>query len=135
MFPEKMGLEMMNLFLGNKFTDEQIEAMADENGNIKKDDENYKKLLKVVKYSFITEIEDNHHNISTINIYGGTDDVIGVTQYAYLKQKVGTTRTMDFIYSRNEGHILIAPKTKEGIAKLWEASSLFMKYFKKYFGY
>ena len=32
--------------------------MLDENSNIKEDDENYKKLFKVAKYSFITEIED-----------------------------------------------------------------------------
>ena len=96
--------------------------------------ENYKKMFKVAKYSFITEIEDNHQ-IPTICIYGGTDDTVGVTQYAYLKQKVGDKRHLDFIYSRYEGHALIAPKTPDGVAKLWDASSLFMNYFKKYFGY
>ena len=134
MFEEKKGLEMMNLFLGNKLSNKQIEAMLDEKRNIKEDDENYKKLFKVAKYSFITEIEDNHQ-IPTICIYGGTDDTIGVTQYAYLNQKAGNTRHLDFIYSRNEGHDLIKPKTPDGVAKLWDASSLFMNYFKKYFGY
>ncbi len=133
-FKEKDGLETMNLFLGNKFTSKQIEAMLDENGNIQYDDENYKKMFKVAKYSFITEIEDNHQ-IPTICIYGGTDDTVGVTQYAYLKQKVGDKRHLDFIYSRYEGHILIYPYTQDGIDKLEEASSLFMNYFKKYFGY
>ena len=133
-FKEKDGLETMNLFLGNKFTSKQIEAMLDENGNIQYDDENYKKLFKVAKYSFITEIEDNHQ-IPTICIYGGTDDIVGVTQYAYLKQKVGDKRHLDLIYSRYEGHILIYPHTQDGIDKLEEASSLFMNYFKKYFGY
>ena len=126
----------MNLFYGNKFTQEELNEMVDEEGNIKQDNKNYQKMYNVVKFSFIPEIEDLHKDIRTICIYGGIDDMVGVTPYAYLKQKADEDgRQLDFIYSRYEGHILIMPFTPDGIQKMREVGSLTMKYLKQYFGY
>ena len=128
-------LDMMNLFLGNKYTNEEIRGMYYENGTIKEDDENYKNLINVVKNSFITEIEDKHL-LPTICIYGGIDEVVGVTPYAYLKEKADNDgRHLDFIYSITEGHMLAFPTTPEGSMRLREAISLSMRYLKEYFGY
>ena len=135
-FDEKDAVSYMNLFYGNKFTQEELNEMVDEEGNIKQDNKNYQKMYNVVKYSFIPEIEDLHKDIKTICIYGGIDDMVGVTPYAYLKQKADADgRQLDFIYSRYEGHILIMPFTPDGIQKMREVGSLTMKYLKQYFGY
>ena len=74
-------------------------------------------MFKIVKNAFITEIADKH-KLPTICIYGGIDDVIGVTTYAYLKQKMDKDeRKYDFIYSRYEGHNIIRPHTTDGKLK------------------
>ena len=92
-------------------------------------------MFNVVKFSFVTEINDIHKT-PTICIYGGTDELIGVSAYAYLKQKADKDgRHLEFIYSRNEGHMLIMPTTPDGRQKILDTGSLTMKYFKKYFGY
>ena len=134
-FQEIMSLHFMNAFLGNKYSSDEISKMVDKNGKIIEENEKYKEMLKVVKFSFVTEIED-YNRIPTICIYGGIDDVVGVTVYAYLKQKADKDgRKLNFIYSRSEGHLLILPSTPDGSQKIKEANSLIMKYLKKYFGY
>ena len=133
--PDIMMLRFMNAFCGNKYSNDDISKMVDKNGKIIEENEKYKEMLKVAKYSFITEIED-YNRIPTICIYGGIDDVVGVTVYAYLKQKADKDgRKLDFIYSRSEGHLLILPSTPDGSQKIKEANSLIMKYLKKNFGY
>lgn len=135
MFQDIKCLEFMNLFLGNKYTNLEIQAMLNKNGTINENNENYKKLFNVAKYSFITEIDDNHR-LPTICIYGGIDDTVGVTPYAYLKEKADNDgRHLDLIYSKTEGHLLIMPSTSEGLERLRDVTSLSLKYFKEYFGY
>lgn len=135
-YNDTVALVLMNLFYGNKFSMDEIISMLDEKGNIKEDDERYQQMLKVVKFSYITEIVDNHPDIPIICIYGGIDDVVGVSAYAYLKEKADKDkRHLDLFYSRYEGHMLIYPNTLEGIKTLWDAGSLTMSYLKKYFGY
>ena len=134
-YPNLMVLLLMNNFLGNKYSNDDVNNMLDSKGNINEDNDKYKEMLKVLKFSFVTEIEDNNKT-PTICIYGGTDIVVGVTAYAYLKQKADKDgRHLEFIYSRYEGHDLKEPSTLDGFQKLFEANSLIMKYFKKYFEY
>ena len=71
-------------------------------------------MYKVVKYGYITENEDRHH-LPTICVYGGIDDEIGISAFAYLKEKFEKDgRHFDFIYSRYEGHVLFFPSTEDG---------------------
>ena len=105
------------------------------NKSINYENDKFKEMLNIVKNAFVTDIEDKNR-IPTLCIYGGTDDVVGVTTYAYLKQKMDKdNRTYDFIYSRYEGHILMMPNTPDGIQKLRETWSKIIQYSKKYFGY
>ena len=72
--------------------------------------------------------------LPTICIYGGIDDIVGVTTYAYLKQKAGMDgRPLDYIYSRYEGHLLIFPVTIDGQQQLEKMKNLIKDYCNKYF--
>ena len=106
--------------------------MLDENGKIKYEDEKYIKMYNVTKYGFITEIEDKH-KLPTICTYGGIDDEIGISTYAYLKQKIGKERHVDYLYSRYEGHILFLPFTDDGKDVLLNISAKVTQYFHDYF--
>ncbi len=90
-------------------------------------------MNKVVKYGYITENEGRHH-LPTICVYGGTDDEIGISAFAYLKEKFEKDgRHFDYIYSRYEGHILFFPSTEDGKQAVLNVSSLVTQYFNKYF--
>ena len=131
-FPESQLLTFMNAFWGNRYTQEELESMLDENGKIKYEDEKYIKMYNVTKYGFITEIEDKH-KLPTICTYGGIDDEIGISTYAYLKQKIGKERHVDYLYSRYEGHILFLPFTDDGKDVLLNISAKVTQYFHDYF--
>ena len=84
-----------------------------------------------MKYADITQIEDQNLELLIIYAYGGIDDIVGVTAYAYLKNS--TQRNLDFIYSKYEGHNLIVPNTLDGVDKISDISALIMEYSNKYF--
>ena len=133
-YHEDFAANLMNLFSGNKFND-SLDEMIFPNKSINYENDKFKEMLNIVKNAFVTDIEDKNR-IPTLCIYGGTDDVVGVTTYAYLKQKMDKdNRPYDFIYSRYEGHILMMPNTPDGIQKLRETWSKIIQYSKKYFGY
>ena len=133
MIPAPGILGLRNLFLGNKYNESDIKSMLYPNMTINENDAKYKEMFNVVKFSSVTEIEDLHKT-PTICIYGGADEAVGVSVYAYLKQKADKDgRPLEFIYSRNERHMLIFPTTLDGMKKIWETGSLTMKYLKKYF--
>ena len=135
MIPAPGILGLRNLFLGNKYNESDIKSMLYPNMTINENDAKYKEMFNVVKFSSVTEIEDLHKT-PTICIYGGADEAVGVSVYAYLKQKADKDgRPLEFIYSRNERHMLIFPTTLDGMKKIWETGSLTMKYLKKYFEY
>ena len=115
-YNNKTSINLMNVFTGNKFTD-SLDEMILSNNTINWENEKFKEMFKIDKNAFVTEITDKH-KLPTICIYGGIDDVIGVTTYAYLKQKMDKDeRKYDFIYSRYEGHNIIRPHTTDGKLK------------------
>ena len=125
-FPEVYQLTYMNAFWGNRYSNEEINSMIGQDGKIKKDTEEYKKMHQVVKYAYITEIEDKH-KLPTLCVYGGTDDIVGVTPYAYLKQKAQQDRRyLYLIYSRYEGHSLIYPTTEDGKEVIRNVNSMIL---------
>ena len=136
MFNESKAVEFMNLFYGNKYTEDQLKPMIFENNQtINQDNEEYQKLYRIIRNSFVTDIEDKH-KLPTLCIYGGLDYTIGVTVFAYLKEKMENDgRYYEFIYSRYEGHMLIYPNYEKGKEKIREANSKIKQYFKKYFKY
>ena len=133
---EMTVLLYLNLFNGNKFNNSELQKMLDKNGSIIEENENYQELLHFAKFSFITDIDDYHKDMPTMCIYGGTDTVLGIGMYAYLKEKAQKDgRKLDYFYSRYEGHSLVLPTTDDGKQVLWNVTSSTMKYLKKYFGY
>ena len=133
MLPDLSFLELMNAFSGNKYNILEIGLMLDINGNINYESPNYLKMYNEIKYGYVTEIEDKH-KLPTICVYGGIDNVIGVSTYAYLKEKAGKDgRHLDFIYSRNEGHLLIFPTTIDGQQQVLKMNALIKNYCEKYF--
>jgi len=134
-FPPIYALKFMNAFYGNIYTDEELNSMLYPNGTINKDNDDYKKMYDVVKYAYVTEIEDRHI-LPTLCIYGGKDDIVGVSTYAYLKQKADKDkRYLYLIYSENEGHMLIYPTTDDGKAKLKEIGIAIMAFLGKSYSY
>ena len=124
----------MNAFSGNKFT-QDLSSMVDENGQINEESPKYKEMFEFIKYGYVTEIEDKH-KLPTIALYGGIDDVVGVSTYAYLKQKADKDgRTLELIYIKDQGHLLIKPTSDIGFSQLKEALSKISEYSKQKFGY
>ena len=112
--PPIYALKFMNAFYGNKYNDTELNSMLYPNGTINKDNKDYQKMYDVVKYAYVTEIDDRN-KLPTLCIYGGKDETLGVSTYAYLKQKADKEgRYLYLIYSRYEGHMLIYPKTDDG---------------------
>ena len=130
-FPDPIVLNFMNLFLGNRYTSEDLASILDDHGNIISENYMYKDILKALKYADVTQVEDKNPELPAICVYGGMDDIVGVTAYAYLKNS--TQRNLDFIYSKYEGHNLIVPNTLDGVDKISDISALIMEYSNKYF--
>ena len=132
-YPDVTFLELMNAFCGNKYSQLEIGLMLNLNLTINYESPLYLKLYNQIKYGYVTEIEDKH-KLPTICMYGGTDNIVGVTAYAYLKEKATKDgRPLDLIYSRNEGHLLIFPITEDGQQQLKKMFNLIEDYCNKYF--
>ena len=132
---DEFRLSFMNRFMGNKSTTKELESILLPNKTINASDERYKELIKFSKYANILEIEDIN-KFPTICFYGGIDEVVGVSAFAYLKQKMlKDKRPYTFFYSRCEGHKLSQSKSKDVLPNTWERNSIIMQYLKKYFGY
>ena len=132
-YPDVTFLELMNAFCGNKYSQLEIGLMLNLNLTINYESPLYLKLYNQIKYGYVTEIEDKH-KLPTICMYGGTDNIVGVTAYAYLKEKATKDgRPLDLIYSRNEGHLLIFPITEDGQQQLIKMFNLIEDYCNKYF--
>ena len=132
-YPDASFLELMNAFSGNKYNILEIGLMLDITGNINYKSEYYLRMYNQIKYGYVTEIEDKH-KLPTICVYGGKDVILGVSTYAYLKEKAGKDgRPLDFIYSKNEGHLLYFPTTIDGVQQRLKMDNLISDYCKKYF--
>ena len=132
-YPDISFLELMNAFSGNKYNILEIGLMLDKDGNINYKSQNYLRMYNQIKYGYVTEIEDKH-KLPTICVYGGKDEILGVTSYAYLKEKANKDgRPLDYIYSKTEGHMLIFPTTIDGEKQLLKMNNLISDYCKRYF--
>ena len=134
-FEDKIKLDFMNLFYGNKFNENEKKEMLYPNGTVNETNEKYQEMFNVVKFAYIPEINDYHSDVPIICIYGGIDETVGVSAFAYLNEKAKISgRELKLIYSRKEGHMLIYAQTPDGIEKLWETNSIITKYLKSKIG-
>lgn len=129
---ESKNLYLMNLFIGNKFTDKEMKEML-ENKVIKKDDKKYKEMLQIAQYTFPIKFI-NSNTIPTLCQYGGRDSLVGVRNYSFLKnlsEKYGNT--VKLVYMKEGGHLLDKYDTIEGMNSIREAHYQILNFAKNYF--
>ena len=125
-------INLMNSFIGNKYTDEEIKTMI-ENKKIKTDSEKYKQMIKIVQNAFPVKFI-NSITVPTLCEYGGKDNVVGVVQYSYLKklaEKYGNKIVL--IYMKDSYHMLESYETKDGMNAIKEMHYQIMNFAKTYF--
>ena len=125
-------VRLMNSFIGDKFTDKEIKDMT-ENKKIKTDNEKFKEMLKIAKYTFpVTFINSNA--VPTLCEYGGKDSLVGIAQYRFLKklsEKHGNR--IELIYMKYGGHMLESYDTENGINAIREMHYQILNFAKTYF--
>ena len=125
-------LEIMNLFIGNKFSDKDLKEML--NGtNININNNKFKDLNKIAKLCYPTTFI-NENSAPTLSIYGGIDSTVGILQYSHLKklsEKLGNK--VELIYMKNGGHLLDDYNSLEGMKAIREIHYKILNYAKIYF--
>ena len=138
---ESLGLQMeqyfvslINLLLGNKYSEDQLKQIFNKT-YLDEENEIYKKMFALINYAIpINYVDEN--SIPTLCIYGGKDFVVGIEQYALLKEKFDNKNNtkIDIIYSRNWGHSIREILEKnEGIGETREIHYQILNYSRRYF--
>ena len=123
---------MMNLFLGKRYSDNELKEMCG-NKKINVDNEKYKNLNKSVKYAYPFYFI-NKDTIPTLCEYAGNDMLVGVAQYAKMKelsQKYGNNLVL--IYMRYGGHGMESYYTENGLYAMREMHYQILNFSKTYF--
>ena len=113
LFNDPYILRTLNLFIGSKYTKEELKGML-VNGKIDKSNVKYKALFEKAKYGFPVNWMKGK-NVPIFAFYGGKDRMIGFVQYARLKEaalKYGNT--IELVYSRYGDHQLSEYDHEEG---------------------
>ena len=127
-------LYLINLFLGRNETKDIDEMFDKEKQEIKKNNEKYKELYNLVKYSFPIYFIDNT-TLPTICVYGGKDNVVGVTAYANIKKKFeqNNNNNIVLVYSKYAPHNPISFDTQNGIDAAREMNFQILNFSNIYF--
>ena len=138
---ESLGLQielyfvsLINLLLGNKYSEEQLKQIFN-NGYLDEENEIYKKMIALINYTIPINYVDKN-TIPTLCIYGGNDTVVGIEQYALLKEKFDSIKNekISIIYSRNWGHSIRGILEQyEGISETREIHYQILNYSERYF--
>lgn len=125
-------VKLMNSFIGGKYTDKEIIEILEDIKN-KKDNEKYKELLKIVKYTFpVTFV--NNNTVPTLCNYGGKDSLVGVAQYSFLKKLSDKyNNRVELIYMKYGGHLLDSYDTKNGMNAIREMHFQILNFARTYF--
>ena len=122
----------MNLFLGNKYKEEELKEMMD-NNTINIDNPKYKEMLKRFENAFPIKLIKNYP-IPFLCEYGGSDELVGVSQYSHLKQVYDKyIGDIYLVYMRNGNHALIHYNNELGINAMKEIHQKILEYADKYF--
>ena len=124
-------LNIMNIFLGKKYSEEELNKMLD-NRKIKEDNDKYKELLNIAKYAFPVEYVNNN-TIPTLCVYGGNDTLIGIEHYSYLKSNCNKSEYIYGIYSRYGEHCVINYSSESNINAMREMHYQILNFSKTYF--
>ena len=131
-FEDRVFVGLMNEFLGNIYSEEDIKEMI-VNNTIDKDNPKYQEMFKKVQNSFPLKLVDNY-TLPTLCEYGGNDSLVGVAMFGYLKELfVKYEKELDLAYMRYGGHELISYYTKDGIKAMREIHYNILDYAQKFF--
>ena len=125
-------LDLMNKFIGNKYSNKELKQMM-KGKKIDKNNEKFIELNNIIKYCYVINFI-NENSVPTLCLYGGEDSTVGIVQYEYLKkisEKVGNK--IELIYMKNGGHLLADYESKEGMNAIREMNYKILSYAKKYF--
>ena len=113
-------LYFMNIFIGQKYSQSDLNEMVFDNKKINTNNTKYKELFNIVTNAFPSNIIDKN-KVPTICLYTGNDDTVGVTQFAYLNEKAEKDgKDLIYIYSRYADHNYLNFETENGIKALRE---------------
>ena len=114
-------LYFMNLFLGNKYTNEDLKEMMD-NTTINIENEKYQEMLGLVENSFpLTLIKNKNTLIPLLCIYTGNDELVGEGQYYPLKEIYEqSNEEIYLVYYRYGNHVLYHSGDEDSINSMKE---------------
>ena len=101
---EYVWVNYMNLFLGKKYTDDELKEVV-ENKLIKTDNEKYQEMLSIVRNAFPINYIDGRYPL--LCEYCGNDQEVGVAYYSYIRQKYVDNSKIDdlkFVYMKYGMH-------------------------------
>ena len=128
-------ISFMNLAIGRKFNTNFDKIFSDlKKAIINEASEEYKELLNKTAYAFPL-IYVNKQSIPTLCIYGGQDEINGVTQYALLKKKFieNNNDKIELIYYKYGTHEVTDVKGKDYEKAYDKEFEVFYNYSQKYF--
>ena len=131
-FPDLIFIQLMNTFLGNIYTEKDLNEMI-VNEQINKESQKYQEMFKKVQNSFPIKFVDNQ-TPPTLYEYGGNDPLVGIGMYGFLKESFDKCgKELELVYMRYAGHELISYNTEDGIKAMRDMHDKILEYVEKYF--
>ena len=125
-------IELMNLFLGNIYSEEDMRGMIVDN-KINKNNTKFKEMYQKVQNSFPI-IFVNNDTLPTLCEYAGNDTYVGVSHYRFLTNLSDKyDNKLDIVYMRYANHGLVSYDTENGIKAMRDMHNLILKYADTYF--
>ena len=129
------------MYLGNKFTDTQINEMLDDKKQIRYDSDSYKEFDKSIKYClgsyYINKTGDNNENIiPLLSEFAGKDKQGGVAKFTltrHLSEKYKGKFPIDLVYMRYGEHSLMDYQTENGKQAMRDLHTKILEFATKYF--
>ena len=127
-------LHITNLMTGKKLSLEEENKLVS-NNKINIEDEKYKQMYKYAKYGSPINVIGNC-TIPMLCLYGGNDNLVGVTHYSNLKKAYkenGGENNIELIYMKYGGHERFHHGTEHDIIAMKMMHAKMVEYAKKYF--
>ena len=127
-------LHITNLMVGKQLSLEEENKLVI-NNKINTNDEKYKKIYKYAKYGSPINVIGNC-TIPMLCLYGGNDNLVGVTHYSNLKKAYkenGAENNIELVYMKYAGHERFHHGTEHDIIAMKTMHFKMVEYAKKYF--
>ena len=127
-------LHITNLMVGKQLSLEEENKLVI-NNKINTNDEKYKKIYKYAKYGSPINVIGNC-TIPMLCLYGGNDNLVGVTHYSNLKKAYkenGAENNIELVYMKYAGHERFHHGTEHDIIAMKTMHIKMVEYAKKYF--